>query len=361
MIRSERSETTLKVEAEAPSRAVRVTGIALRLAIWTYAAAMLVVLAIALIGPPDAGLAEFALTVGVLALWLAPVMLIVTLLARPRLAWTVLPALIGFALMHGATFVRSAPTVPDDAPRLTVMTFNIRATNAGLDRITPILADSGADIITLQEVSYYGANYISTALARLYPHQAFYTRDEAGLDHPGGQALLSRYPITAVEYWTDDPAQPSANRFQRAEIDFNGTTLVIYNTHPATPVDWSGGLVVSASPGDDARHRAALQAIAARAAAETAPVIWLGDFNMSEQFAEYARITADFTDAYRESASGPGYSYPADGFGPLPPLIRLDYVFHSRHFISASARVLRAHGPSDHRPVLATLALIAPG
>ena len=38
-------------------------------------------------------------------------------------------------------------------------------------------------------------------------------------------------------------------------------------------------------------------------------------------------------------------------------LIRIDYVFHSRHWRAVSARNGRIDGKSDHRPVIATLVL----
>jgi endonuclease/exonuclease/phosphatase family metal-dependent hydrolase len=43
---------------------------------------------------------------------------------------------------------------------------------------------------------------------------------------------------------------------------------------------------------------------------------------------------------------------------PVPLwLVRIDYIFHSPDFVTASAVVTRSAGRSDHRGVLATLVL----
>jgi hypothetical protein len=69
-------------------------------------------------------------------------------------------------------------------------------------------------------------------------------------------------------------------------------------------------------------------------------------------------LTTTLVDSFRAAGQGMGYTYPADGFGPLPPLMRLDYIFHSSHFQSLSARTLPSQGLSDHLPLMATLALV---
>ena len=44
-------------------------------------------------------------------------------------------------------------------------------------------------------------------------------------------------------------------------------------------------------------------------------------------------------------------------FSYLPPLARIDYVFHNDSFQALAAHVLASSGGSDHRPLLAKLEL----
>ncbi|MCZ2094787.1 MAG: hypothetical protein LC121_00665 [Anaerolineae bacterium] len=71
-------------------------------------------------------------------------------------------------------------------------------------------------------------------------------------------------------------------------------------------------------------------------------------------------LAAVMRDSFREAGYGLGTSWPAAqafGIPPLiPPLVRIDYIWHSDEFRTLAA----AQGPylgSDHLPLYATLAL----
>ena len=79
---------------------------------------------------------------------------------------------------------------------------------------------------------------------------------------------------------------------------------------------------------------------------------------MSDQTSIYASLASQMGDSFREAGIGLGTTWPAFqvvGMNPgLPPLIRIDYIWHSRGFQAVNAEV----GPylgSDHLPVTATL------
>jgi vancomycin resistance protein VanJ len=90
-----------------------------------------------------------------------------------------------------------------------------------------------------------------------------------------------------------------------------------------------------------------------RAGGETMPVLIAGDFNMTDQTGDYARIAEQYADTYREIGWGMGFTFPDLGQRLL--LAQLDYVFHSSHFVAVEARVWGTSGGSDHRPVYAVL------
>jgi len=132
--------------------------------------------------------------------------------------------------------------------------------------------------------------------------------------------------------------------------------ITLYDVHPPPP---------SLRTGLNAAGRSAtIDALLERLASEDSVLIVTGDFNMTAEADDYARLTQGATlwDAFRESGSGLGPTFPNMQFGGsfwsyIPPLFRIDYVFYSQPFRAVEARVWHTHGGSDHYPVLATLVL----
>ena len=94
---------------------------------------------------------------------------------------------------------------------------------------------------------------------------------------------------------------------------------------------------------------------------ERTPVILGGDVNAPEHSQVYGLIAAHLENAQRAAGSGFGFTYPAAGLRLLGvsafPVVRIDHVFFSRHFVALRAKTLQDSGGSDHRPVLAVLAV----
>jgi vancomycin resistance protein VanJ len=231
-----------------------------------------------------------------------------------------------------------------DAPQeLRLLTYNLHAEEEILDPMVKVIQDADADIVALQEVSPEAAERFAADLGERYPYRA------ENLEHGryNGQLILSAYPILDQTTW-DFP-----RRLLRAELDVDGTTVVVYNVHPSTPAQ-------------DMDARSADIAFAVEQATnETAPTLLMGDFNLEEWSDDYDVITAEFTDAWAEVGEGDGLTYPdysqpqAQVNARLPTsfkiLIRLDYIFHSAAFEAVEAQVWPESGGSDHRPVYAVL------
>ncbi|MBZ0298213.1 MAG: endonuclease/exonuclease/phosphatase family protein, partial [Anaerolineae bacterium] len=219
-----------------------------------------------------------------------------------------------------------------------------------LEPALALIREADADIVALQELSAAMGDHIRLALADEYPYQALHTNP---LDSVSGQGVLSRYPITSDDYWR------LYRVTQRVTLDIQGQTVVFYNAHPPQPIRRDGFF----------RRAEHITDLLAHATQETDPVILAGDFNMSDQSADYWRIAAQYQDSYRASGWGLGLTFPAgipyfgDGrygsslFRLVPPLVRLDYVFHDAAFDSLEARVWPTSGGSDHLPVFVTLAM----
>ena len=235
-----------------------------------------------------------------------------------------------------------APPPPSDAGRpLTVFTNNIMARTGGFDGTIDIIQAADADIVTLQEYWGPARDALEPALADDYPYLATHV----GNSPVQGQALFSRYPILEDEYFQSQ--LPVRFGHQRTLIDMDGTPIAIYNVHLLHPGVTQ--LDVSVRSQD-------VTSVLSRAAAETAPTLIMGDFNMTPFTADYADISATYTDAFRVAGRGLGYSFPHNG--GLPPLARIDYIFHDDTWTVNTVRLWDHSTGADHLPLYAELALM---
>lgn len=277
-----------------------------------------------------------------LSLWITvPIVILLVLLRAWRMTLGSLVLVALFLGLYVPLLINRTPIIEANASQFKIMTFNTLTTSEGL--VDAILS-ADADIVALQELSRAGSQAVSE-LEELYPYQALHPQ----MDEFKGQGILSRFPILQDEYW-EYPDVPHTLGHQRVEIDYNGVLLVVYNTHPWPPLAWKTGF-------NDESHRLVLADIAERTFAEEQPLLLVGDFNMTSVFEEYDLLSSRFIDSFRVAGDGMGYTFPNDKYRPLSRLIRLDYIWHSNHFLSIDSTVWRDHGQSDHSPVVSTLML----
>lgn len=330
-----------------------------------YTVVMLAGGAFVLLARVNVGWVEFGKSGYLLGLWSVIPALMVALLLRNRwLIGGMLP-LIALITVYYAPYLlpKAAATVPPDTPTITVMTFNLFSPRDGADGFARIMRESGADVVAVQELSDFIAESLAESLADAYPHQALHPQDGHG-NYFRGQGIFSRFPIIEDDYWQfDEIPIDMTHGHQRVVVDVDGREVVVYNTHAWPPLDWKGGLAFTRTTWEDDAHQLSISLLLERVQPDIdaqRPVIVVGDFNFSDQFIEYAQMTAIFTDAFRAAGQGMGFTYPSRGFGPIPPLIRLDYVFHNAVLETLAAQIWSESGASDHLPVLATLTLNQP-
>jgi endonuclease/exonuclease/phosphatase (EEP) superfamily protein YafD len=169
--------------------------------------------------------------------------------------------------------------------------------------------------------------------------------------------VISRFPLRDTRATLSDPewvAEP-----QVLELDFDGRPVTVVNFHAAAGIFFRAG-----------RNRQATL-LARFARDHDRPLLLVGDLNATSTNAAYERITDLLDDAWAEAGAGFGHTFPGAGPGDTPGssrptvlgvsvpkwLVRIDYVFHSRHFVVTGARLGRFDGYADHRPVIAELAL----
>jgi endonuclease/exonuclease/phosphatase (EEP) superfamily protein YafD len=272
--------------------------------------------------------------------------LLMLLMRRPRMALLYVPFALLFLVWYSGRYApHASASVPEDAIRLEVMTFNMLARQAadherGLD---VVLAQDDIDILAFQE--YVGEPFTSDpALLERFPHRV--ANDDVGTT--SGNAIYSRFPLENVLF-----IEGTLGHMRAETVLPDGRRIAVYSAHPLPPLNL--GLnpeIRSAEIGD----------VLALVADETLPVLLLGDFNTTEHSEDYARIDALLDDAFARVGRGLGPTWPDYGFqNPLVrgwmPLIRIDYIWYSDDFVPLEAYPLGYAG-SDHHPLRASVALL---
>lgn len=264
---------------------------------------------------------------------------------RWRMSALLLLPTVACAILYGVFFTPRTVNVPTNAIPFTLLTFNTRFDRTSLEPHADIIREADADVVLVQELSFYGAQFFGQVLLDHYPYQVFYPSSI----HAGGVGIMSRYPIVDSAYWGTTRWQ------QRVLLDIDGRQVAIYNVHTHHPFREGGdGLTL---------RRGDVQEIINRATQETVPVILAGDFNITDAADEYGWLTAHFTDAYRAVGQGFGFTFPAVGttmrFFRVPfSVARLDYVFTSPQIQATGAIVWPDAATSDHHPLRVELALL---
>jgi vancomycin resistance protein VanJ len=283
------------------------------------------------------------------------------------LHWLLLPALILFPLMlwrrrwptsgmlaagviafiwlFGGLFL--PPSIiqtarADSDHTLIVMTLNVNEDNATPEELIPLLRDSGADIVALQEVGPVLAAALDDNLLDDYPY-----RDYVGYGNLG-IGLLSRHPFIEHQIVEGETAKP----YLTAVLSVDGRELTVINAHPPPPKwgRWHGWYYSRGV--EEIPHFVDLVTTGE-------PTILMGDFNAADQSPDYQLLAdAGLHDAFREAGWGFGSTWP-DREKVVrwveDPVIRIDYVWYTDHFTAQRAWVGPSTG-SDHRAVLAELA-----
>ncbi|MCA9912103.1 MAG: endonuclease/exonuclease/phosphatase family protein [Anaerolineae bacterium] len=271
---------------------------------------------------------------------------LVTLLRQWLLSALLLPAILFFTLTYGGQFLpnRSAE-VPQDAQTMRLMTFNVLAGNRTPEAVIAQIALADADIVALQEVSQAHAALLRTEFADEYAFMGLHPQEYNGTQ---GQGILSRYRLIEDRYFQYDFV-PHPLGHQRAVLERpDGSRMVVYNVHPSHPG-------MNGSYFDPSMRSRELAQIRAEAAAETLPVIIMGDFNMPELSDDHAALSELYTDTYRTAGWGMGWTfrYPIT----LPPLLRLDYIFLGDAFTPLHAEVVYPFSGSDHHALWADVVM----
>jgi endonuclease/exonuclease/phosphatase (EEP) superfamily protein YafD len=284
-----------------------------------------------------------------------PVMIGMAVLARQRLAWSVVIPVFIFLKLFGADLLPPSPTASAGAgePVLTVMTYNVLYTSTKAAPIAAAINRAAADIVAFQELTPAMARKLEDEIGLLYPY-----RTPMHSACPAEVAIWSRYPLTLEEV---DEADVLC-RVRHVTVNFMGRRVRVVNVHAWPFTEFDPVHMEQSFRWREEQLALVLEMVEGR----PEPLILLGDLNSTPLHRVYRTLAAHFTDAFREGGWGLGHTFPAVpgriGVVPYPArMVRIDYVFHSNHWQTASAWVGEWDGCSDHLPVIARLRLLRQG
>jgi len=243
-------------------------------------------------------------------------------------------ARVAWERRRGARRARSSGPVGS----LGVVTLNCGLHRSDPERVAAFLRDCGADLVAVQEIQSEHALVLARELRGTHPHQVLHG---TGID---GIGLLSRFPIAAHSLIRLGAAHP----YLVATVESPLGPLRVVVFHPPAAL---------AVRGSEHPAVADLRTLAEEAAA-SGPALMLGDLNSTAATAAWDAVTrAGFRDTFRDAGSGAGVTFPVPLrylWLPVPPLVRIDFVFATPDLAAARAEV----GPpttSDHLPLFVTL------
>jgi len=282
-------------------------------------------------------------------LWMVPPALTlgVCLLIRAWPAAGLNAALLGAAAiaLSGCAFATGSPVSGETAPRtVRCVTWNVHNGKRHLDEIRRKLLELEPDVVCLQEA-------FDPRFTELIP----------GWSHVDalGVRVQSRFPVVEAGWLgrTSNGYCPWA----ACEITTPAGDLVVLNVHFSKAM---AGDVIERHTGDLAGYFAQMVVrrmnqvdVVLAALPGSRPTVVAGDFNTPPNSSLHRALARRMTDCYAATRFGFGYTFLV---GRLVPSWRIDYVWAANGVRPVSVRLGHAY-PSDHRPLVADVALPAAG
>ena len=225
-----------------------------------------------------------------------------------------------------------------EAPRLRVLSANVRFSNPTKARLARELMRADADVVLLQEVTHGWLDVLDEAgFDGRYRY-----RVTVPLDNSRGMAVYSRLPLAGTLI-----VQPEFAPTISTRVRLGGTNVTLVDVHAVGP------------PEGMAAHRASIDVIAELTRTRPRPRVVGGDFNATP----YNKTMHQMYDLGLESAHrlrGRGLAVTWPNGKHLVPPMQLDHVLVDDALVVLDIRELRGSG-SDHKPVLVDLAVMPPG
>jgi len=289
-------------------------------------------------------------------------------------------SLAGLLLTIGSCrtwFPLNATTKLEEHNTVKIMSFNVMyfdfvkdSEKSGLHPVIEYIANSGADIVCLQEV---GTDFLHTRLKEKKTRKALKAYRYVLSGSSEGRysvVCLSKYPVISCRRINYESLSNSSYRY---DFKIDDKTVTVINNHLESnklnrkEKDHYTNLIKSAGETEELKTVAKLlglkvgsatsiRAAQARAVSDEVracgnPVIVCGDFNDIPGSYVYHTIAEGLTDSWVEKGMGWGNTFHENLF-----LFRIDYILHSPSLKTVEVKVDKVK-ISDHYPLIATLQL----
>jgi endonuclease/exonuclease/phosphatase (EEP) superfamily protein YafD len=228
-----------------------------------------------------------------------------------------------------------------------VMTYNVWLSAAGQRATLDAIADGDADLVLLQEATPAWERALQARFAREYPYMRFHH----GARPAGDLGVLSRRPIV------DDTLLPPAGGpfpAQRLVVDTASGAVQVLHVHLQPMLD--GGDPVRGFFTTPPIRRREIEAFW-QAVAPGLPTLAAGDFNEEHTVGSALAYLVDRGLRRVDAGALATWEFQGSWRGNDVHLrLHLDHLYVDAALHVVAATVLAA-GASDHRPVVATLAL----
>lgn len=239
------------------------------------------------------------------------------------------------------------------ADSITVATYNLNWGNRRGDKMLDAIDAASADIICFQESTPVSERFLQARLAKTYPH--FHSTGHKGRYLGERFTFASKHELSDLTF-----VPPSAGLFgfYTANLNLSGTDIHIINVH-LTPVTIKRGRSLAEAMTvlltTEEKHRKEIEVVVENIDHQR-PTIVLGDFNSISTYVAPKRLVGlgmvdSYASLHEDADTQPTWRWPTR---PLPLALRIDYIFHSKHFVTTKSDVVYRSG-SDHSLVVATL------
>ena len=228
-------------------------------------------------------------------------------------------------------------TAPAGSTTMHLVTANMLFDNPDAAGFAADLLLTGADVITLQEVTSQHLDDLRAAgLLAAYPYQVL---DPQPKFH--GSAILSRLPIA-----DGGRIDVAGSPMTQADVVTAAGTVRIVSVHTVAPVNEENTPI----------WQAQMEALGGFGGQTSPPLVMAGDFNATGDHEPMSALLAahGLRDAFTEVGRGVGATWP-QWDNPMIPLMRLDHVVVTDTVKVLSAEVQPSPG-SDHRRLSVELA-----
>jgi endonuclease/exonuclease/phosphatase (EEP) superfamily protein YafD len=235
-------------------------------------------------------------------------------------------------------------TEANASPDMRVMSMNVLYSNRRFDDVVHAVEREAPDILSMQEVTQRWHPVIERLAARLP-----YIAPADWRTQSSDNVLLSRFPIVEGQLIAP-PNQHRPFAHVDATIMRNGRSLRVLAVHPPLP----------SGPRNTATRQANFDYYAGVAATTEAPLLIVGDFNITPYSPRFRALLRDGGLRYVHLGWTWPASWPSESRGDFQRYIRgfpIDHILTSRHFAVSAARAIKDVG-SDHYPVVADLVLL---